>query len=79
MEIAAELAGCDASDRIAMDAAGYGYAFEAADSRRVQAALVEAGYHGCSYGDMTPDNAMEHDCIRIFDAALLVITGTIED
>lgn len=43
----------------------YDYAFEYADSKRVQDQLVADGYDIVEYEDLGPDNAYEHDTYRV--------------
>lgn len=45
----------------------YDYAFEYADSKKVQDALIADGYEIVEYEDMGPDNAYEHNTYRVLN------------
>lgn len=45
--------------------------FELVDELEVREALANQGFSGCRYGDMGPDNAYEHDTVRVWDSSTL--------
>ena len=49
---------------------GY-WIFELIDERPVRDLLASKGFHGCEYEDATPNNATEHDTVRVWDASVL--------
>lgn len=54
------------------------YVFESADRDKVQQALIEAGYDAMQYGDVAPDNAFEHETLRILNPAVATIVSVEE-
>ncbi len=63
-----------AANALGIDAS---YTFELADDSDVQAALIAEGFAGCTYDDMGPDNAYEHETVRIFCGASITILDVV--
>ncbi|WP_435110190.1 hypothetical protein [Nocardiopsis synnemataformans] len=52
--------------------------YRAADDHRVREALAAAGYDAVEYSDQTADGTGEHECLRVWNTALLTIKTTEE-
>ena len=59
-----------AADALGIEAS---YTFELADDSDVQDALIAEGFAGCTYADMGPDNAYEHETARVFSGDSVTI------
>lgn len=46
-----------------------------ADDAAFRAALAAAGFGGMIYEDAGPENAYEHETVRVWDMSLLTVTG----
>lgn len=52
--------------------------FFAADDAQVRKALAAEGFDAVEYADQTADGTGEHECLRVWNTALLTITTTEE-